>query len=191
VGERVVVYLLYNRVNGKVYIGKSEVSAEKRWREHLCYARKGSKDPIHCAIRKYGPEAFEQILLSSHAESKEQLDDMERFFIAKFQSYPPSLGFGYNCTAGGEGMLGWHHTEKTRKQLSKSHKGVPTGRSWWKGKTLPKEITQKMSKTRKKKWDPATPGYQEFRDAQAERSRKQLLRQWKENPNWNKKRKQS
>jgi GIY-YIG catalytic domain len=54
-----VVYLIYNTVNGKIYIGKTEKSLAVRWSGH-CVAAFTMNSPyyIHRAIRKYGKEAF-------------------------------------------------------------------------------------------------------------------------------------
>lgn len=42
-------------------------------------------------------------------------------FIIKFQSNNSS--YGYNLTDGGDGIVGFKHTEETKKQMSESRKG--------------------------------------------------------------------
>jgi|SRR5208282_715500 len=113
-----IVYLIRNRVNGKCYVGQTVQTLEQRWYLHAKAARGGSRLPIHCAIRKYGPTAFNVSLLSC-ANSKEELDALERRFIVQHDSRTPN---GYNCTAGGRGFSG-RHSEATKQRMRQSHLG--------------------------------------------------------------------
>lgn len=62
---------------------------------------------------------------------------MERYYIAKYKSNFPDLG--YNLTSGGGGMSGYKITETHRENLRKSHIGwVPT-----------EETRRRMSKAQK------------------------------------------
>ena len=45
-----IIYKITNLINGKVYIGKTTRTIEKRWQEH-CYCK--DNDLLHNAIRKY------------------------------------------------------------------------------------------------------------------------------------------
>lgn len=57
------VYLIRNLVNGKCYVGKTELSVEHRWKEHQCYARNNYGNAlVHKAIRKYGSKGHELTL---------------------------------------------------------------------------------------------------------------------------------
>lgn len=64
------IYKITNKINGKVYIGKTLNSIQKRWREHLIDSKKRrcEKRPLYSAINKYGEENFEieQIEECSH-----------------------------------------------------------------------------------------------------------------------------
>jgi hypothetical protein len=53
---------------------------------------------------------------------KEKLSEKERQYIRIFDTYKN----GYNMTMGGEGMLGFHHSEKTKTKLSKYFKNNPS-----------------------------------------------------------------
>ena len=117
-----LVYKVTNRVNGKVYIGKTVRTIEARWKQHIQYALRGNKPPIAIAIRKYGAGAFEVIPLAS-AKTLQELNELERKYIQDFQSY--NLERGYNLTLGGDGaapgelnaMFGKTHTDEVRQKL--------------------------------------------------------------------------
>lgn len=91
------IYQITNDVNGKVYIGKTEFSIEKRFQEHCKDAFKNNDKnrPLYAAMRKYGIEHF-------HIEAIEQTDspeEREKFWIEKKGSFIN----GYNATIGGDG----------------------------------------------------------------------------------------
>lgn len=136
-----IVYIIRNRANGKCYVGQTVQTLEQRWYLHVKAAKGSSRLPIHCAIRKYGAEAFDRSQLSS-AFSLEELDALECRFIAQCNSMTPN---GYNRTTGGKGFNG-RHTEESKRKMSL---GVPTGHSTWKGKKLPESTKVKMSAVRK------------------------------------------
>lgn len=91
------IYQITNDINGKVYIGKTEQSIEKRFLEHChdaCKERNINR-PLYSAMRKYGLEHF-------HIEMLEQTDnpnERERYWIEKKRSFK----YGYNATIGGDG----------------------------------------------------------------------------------------
>jgi group I intron endonuclease len=106
-----VIYTLTNIVNGKQYVGKTMVTAMKRFQQHKADARKGSETAIHRAIRKYTPEAF-LIETVDEAADKATLNQKEREWIVKLNT----LETGYNMTPGGEGQ-GHKHSEETKQKL--------------------------------------------------------------------------
>ena len=109
-----VVYLVWNLVNGKKYVGQTIKTVKARFKEH---AR--SKFLLGKAIRKYSKENFRYGVIKSCA-SKEELDYWEKHFIAVLRCKSP---IGYNCTDGGDGTLGWKHTQETRAQMSAANLG--------------------------------------------------------------------
>jgi group I intron endonuclease len=116
-----VIYLVRNRLNDKVYVGKTKNGVEKRWLEHIKDAIRGSELMLHRAIRKHGADAFEIFLLSSYAGSPQDLNEQERYFIAKYRAYPPQLGFGYNMSPGGDGgaeIVPKTRSASTRQKMS-------------------------------------------------------------------------
>lgn len=83
------IYKIENTLNHKVYIGQS-VHIERRWKEH-CYPSCNSV--IGKAIKQDGKENFTfQVLKECDVE---QLDELELFYIKKFNSIVPN---GYNVT---------------------------------------------------------------------------------------------
>jgi group I intron endonuclease len=107
------VYKITNQVNGKVYIGITTGSIEKRWREHKCAANKGSQLPLYKAIRKYGHEAFSIEQLAT-ADTVEDLKAQEVRFIKELGSFYTD-GNGYNMTDGGDGV---HFVNRARGEKS-------------------------------------------------------------------------
>lgn len=118
---RGIIYKYTNKINGKVYIGQT-IDEEKRKSAHKC--SKG-EDHFHRAIRKYGFENFDyQVVFETISSDKDRLkyllDTMEKYFIRKYDSYGKR---GYNCTLGGGGQIGFHHSKETKEHWSKVRKG--------------------------------------------------------------------
>ena len=91
------IYKITNKINGKVYIGKTEGNIKKRWQEHCKdYTKERCKDrPLYRAMNKYGIEHF-------HIEQLEETDnasEREIYWIEQKQSFK----HGYNATMGGDG----------------------------------------------------------------------------------------
>jgi len=150
-----VIYCIVNIVNGKVYIGKTEKTAEDRWKKHIATAfNDNSQFYIHRAMRKYGSEAF-RIETLAIAASLEELDQLEMWFIAERHSNDPK--FGYNMTTGGEGgwhdqytehprgMLGKTHSEKTKEQMRQSHADISGNKHPMWGKTHTQEAKDRIA----------------------------------------------
>jgi len=95
------IYRITNTVNGKMYIGCTEVSIERRLEQHLSAAKQGSRLALHCAIRKYGALKFQvtclEVITGTHAD----LMAAEVRQIAEHHTVAPR---GYNLTTGGEGV---------------------------------------------------------------------------------------
>ena len=91
------IYKITNDINGKVYVGKTEHSIERRFKEHCRdrLKRRCEKRPLYSAMNKYGIEHFHVELI----ESTNNPNEREAFWIDKFNSYHN----GYNATKGGDG----------------------------------------------------------------------------------------
>ena len=106
------IYKITNKTNGKLYIGQTTTSLNKRFTSHVTAANAGSTAIIHNAIRKYGKDAF-KIEALQECHSVDDLDDAERKWIEELDSISPH---GYNIEAGGcrnRGSL----SEETRAKL--------------------------------------------------------------------------
>ena len=93
------IYLILNIVTGKVYIGKTKFTIEKRFERHKKLARNRVNRYLYDAMNKYGFDNF-KVFLIEITESKLQ-NDREKFWISKFRSNNPK--YGYNMTDGGDG----------------------------------------------------------------------------------------
>lgn len=91
------IYKITNDVNGKIYIGKTEFSIEKRFAEHCrdAWKERNENRPLYRAMRKYGVEHFNVELL----EETENPEERETFWIEYYRSFKN----GYNATLGGDG----------------------------------------------------------------------------------------
>lgn len=110
------VYIVTLRENGKPYVGWTDDVA-KRWRRHLRNAANGSKWYFHCALRKYGEDAFDWEIVQSFA-SEEEAKQAEIFWIAELNTNHCRDGHGFNSTDGGDGVVGHRHTFEHRQHLS-------------------------------------------------------------------------
>jgi group I intron endonuclease len=127
-----IIYLATCLENNKVYVGQTcKRLSNRRW-AHV--NRKDYDGFFNRAIRKYGAANFDWQILS-HAETKDEANNLERVWIALFQSM--NREFGYNMTAGGDGSIGHKHSAATREKHSIAMKkfhaaGLRKPRSGWK-----------------------------------------------------------
>ena len=91
------IYQITNDINGKIYIGKTEFSIEKRFKEHCqdAFRDRNEKRPLYAAMRKYGVEHFHIELI----EETNNPEEREVFWIENKRSFKN----GYNATVGGDG----------------------------------------------------------------------------------------
>jgi hypothetical protein len=128
------VYKTTNLLDGTPYIGQKVGEFTSSYL--------GSGLHIKRAINKYGKQNF-KVELIAYLPTKKQLDEFERFMIAKYREI---LGINkiYNITDGGEGSFGLKHSEETKKLWSKKRKG------WT---VHSKEHFSKMAKKRGSPWN--------------------------------------
>lgn len=115
------IYKWENRINHKCYIGQS-VDLNKRLAHHFSNIKNKKYDnPLYRAIDKYGLENFDVTIievLETSDDLKSKLDEREKYYIRKYNSYG---GTGYNQTLGDDGgVLGYKFTEEQRKHVSEN-----------------------------------------------------------------------
>ena len=119
-----IIYKITNRINGKIYIGQTIRSLEKRWEAHQY---QDGCTHLHRAIQKYGATNFtvEQIDVAC---DRGELDQKEQFWIRHYDSMAPK---GYNLQTGGKHcefsnetrqkirlkLTGVKRSEETRKKI--------------------------------------------------------------------------
>lgn len=99
------IYKIVNDINDKVYIGKTNFSIEKRFKQHCkdAFRDRNEKRPLYSAMRKYGIEHFQIELI----EETDNPNEREIYWIDFFEGYTK----GYNATRGGEGKNRYDHQE--------------------------------------------------------------------------------
>lgn len=146
------IYKITNTINQKFYIGfTGQKIPMRRFNQHLSSARSERKNnqPIIRAIRKYGEENFSFEILFE-GEEKFLLNVEEPRLIKELKPE-------YNSTLGGEGILGYKHTEETKikcglstlgRKESEEHKRWRSKKikEGWKNQTANKKIEVSNSK---------------------------------------------
>lgn len=135
-----LLYKITNIVNGKLYIGITSKTLKRRWQGHASAARRGRKNRLHSAIRKYGEENF-IIELLQETQNYKELVQLEIDYISKLETTNKKIG--YNMTIGGEGTAGYEFTDKDRRKMADNM----TGKSYEDrfGKEKAQEIKAKKS----------------------------------------------
>lgn len=139
------IYKFENKIDGKVYIGKS-INIEHRYKCHINCSKPDSL--LHKAFLKQGIDNFifsivEKNIYENKKEANKYLDALEREYIAIYQSNDPERG--YNQTLGGEGASGAIRSDYTKFLMSISKRGEknPCKRA---------EVRKKISETLKRKY---------------------------------------
>lgn len=93
------IYKITNQLNQKCYIGKTMLSIQERWIQHLRDAVKDNRNnrPLYKAINKYGKDNF--IIEQIEECSDKIVNEREQYWIKYYNSYHN----GYNATLGGDG----------------------------------------------------------------------------------------
>lgn len=103
------VYCHTNRINKKSYVGQSCYGITARWKDHCKDAEKDNGFYFANAIKKYGPEAFDHILIEQ-CSIQQDADEVEDFCIEYLNSMAPN---GYNLK--GDGAAGKVCAESRRR----------------------------------------------------------------------------
>lgn len=128
--------------SGKCYIGVTSRDLEFRKQCHYQELKTGTNYNFHNAIRKYSDQLVWEVICECTTGNYEDLKSLEKYYIQKYRSY----NNGYNMTLGGDGTLGWKHTEETKAKMRGPR---PQTSIAMKGKKKSEEHKRKISETRK------------------------------------------
>jgi group I intron endonuclease len=106
-----IIYKVTNKINNKVYIGQTTRTLAIRKTEHYKPSNKHCLY-LHRALFYWPKEVFEWTVIYT-ANSIEELNDKEQYFITLFDSTNPEKG--YNLTTGG---LNFKMSEESKKKMS-------------------------------------------------------------------------
>lgn len=174
------IYMYINKINNKKYIGQCQV-LERRIREHLNAATNKNNSsynsPFHKALRKYGQDSFDIIILKKDIKTQCLKDLWEYYYIEKYNTFVNTEN-GYNVAEGGFGgnkfkgktkdemdaikekmrssSTGKLHKEETKRKISKANKGRKFTEEHKNKLRTPKseETKRKLSEAKKGKNNP-------------------------------------
>ena len=117
------IYKITNRKNQKIYIGKTLLTPEARFKEHIKDHQKKEEEnrPLYRAMKKYGVENF---FIETVEECEEKdINEREKYWIEYYGSFKN----GYNATIGGDGtryadydlIYSLYQEEKTIDEIKK------------------------------------------------------------------------
>ena len=113
-----------NKLSQYVYIGKdSNIDKNQRHKEHLTPSR--DDDQPFNRVLQNNPERYKYRILMEGNYNEKQLNKMEQFCIKHLKTYHYDYPerHVFNFTKGGEGTIGYKHSEETKQKISKSHIG--------------------------------------------------------------------
>ncbi len=166
-----VVYCIEHKLSGKKYVGQTVQTLKARLRSHI---KDGCCEMLHRAISKHGADAFSMFVLSE-ANSKDELDKFEDFYIKLFKTTDRNLG--YNLRGGGsfgkhsesskqkmseKVRFAYANTDLVQKRIDQMTGRTPTEEQKLKlslairGKKHKKETIEKLSAIRKRLWEDET-----------------------------------
>jgi group I intron endonuclease len=123
---KVFFYIIINIIDGKIYVGQT-VDFDRRKPTHISNSRsklkRHKKIKLYEAMRKYGIENFEFVLLPIVKYSKKLANAEEKRLIKEYNTFGEG-SWGYNMNEGGEGGS-YRHTQESKDKIRASSTGVP------------------------------------------------------------------
>lgn len=113
-----IIYIHRNKITGKIYIGQTDASIERRARKGKGYKKQKRMREV---IEEFGWDSFESEVLEKDL-SQVEADERETYWIAFFHSDNPE--YGYNKLSGGK------QWEKSRAAETKSVYCKETGQKF-------------------------------------------------------------
>jgi len=125
------VYGIFNRINGKLYIGVTKHTANKRWHMHTWASKnKPNSMVISKAISKYGVDSF----FVSCLKEFDNYNDALQYEVECIEKYNPE----YNTAPGGNTVTGVKWSSERREKTINSLK-----KSWDKERKIKQSATMK------------------------------------------------
>lgn len=119
------IYKITNKIDGKIYVGKTTKSIEYRFRQHIrkshINVKYGGISYLHRAMSKYGCENFSVSLLEE-CQNEDELNIREKFWIKELHSQDPEIGYNIQDGGNGGGVRSKEFT-LTQKQLDALERG--------------------------------------------------------------------
>lgn len=144
------IYGIRNKLNSKLYIGKTMVNFGDRWDCHKGQLRGNYHDNKHLqnAWNKYGEDNFEFFIIHDciDGENVDRVNQLEIEYIQKYRASGMNL---YNISPGGDGgaFLGKHLSDETKRKIGEKNRVNMTGRK------ASNTTKAKMSASQKKRYD--------------------------------------
>jgi len=135
------IYQIRNLTNGNIYVGSS-TNINRRWREHRhdLNLNKHNNHHLQYAWNKYGKNYFVFEII--------ELIDNKNILVEREQFYIDSWNPQYNIAPTAGNMLGFTHSEESKKKMSESRKGFQVGeKNPNYGKPMSKEQKIQISKS--------------------------------------------
>ena len=107
-----IIYCIINKKNNKKYVGQTQTALKKRY--PLNWWKYTHNPYLKHSVEKYGINNFEFEILQSGIPTIDELNDAERFYANKLNTYSP-IGYNLKECGGGKKIH-----EETRKKLSDS-----------------------------------------------------------------------
>lgn len=132
------IYMIKNNITNKVYIGQTVQLFNERY-SGGDWSRHTGNIKLKRAVNKYGKDNF-TVSVIDVAFSKAELNIKERTYI---QCIYNSRKNGYNLTDGGEGSIGYTHSDDNKVKISNKSKEM------WSNE----EIRTRIVNSLKKRWE--------------------------------------
>ena len=117
--NKMIVYSIENKINGKKYIGITTNSFAERYPHGI----KNHHNPhLRKSIAKYGEENFEIVVLEKNVKDMKTLCELEMKYIEKYDTCNKEKG--YNKSLGGLGVRQIERSPEHCRNLSKAKKGI-------------------------------------------------------------------
>ncbi len=147
------IYCHRHEASGRRYIGQTNQTMMKRWRNHVRAARGiGCGWFFAAAIAKYGPDSFSHLVLEM-CETLESANEAEAAWIESFSTR--NSEFGFNLLAGGKRLTVPQSKDSSRAKMSESRKRAladPEKRAVWLAALRTPEVSAKHSANAKAQW---------------------------------------